>query len=87
VGGTISLIGVLAGNTTDVNLAPILMQNIRVQGVIVGSRETAEAAYRALAQHRLRPVVDRVFPFAEARAAMEWMAGQQHFGKIVIRME
>jgi len=39
VGGTVSLIGVLAGNTTEVNLATILMQNIRVQGVIVGSRD------------------------------------------------
>ena len=87
VGGTISLIGVLAGNTTEVNLAPILMQNIRVQGVIVGSRETFEALLRAVEGHRLRPVVDRVFSFAEARAAMEHMAGQQHFGKIVIRMD
>ena len=86
VGGTISLIGVLAGNTTDVNLTPILMQNIRVQGVIVGSRETFEAMNRAFAQHRLRPVVDRVFPFAEVRAALERMAGQQHFGKIVVKM-
>ena len=86
VGGTISLIGVLAGNSTEVNLTPILMQNIRVQGVIVGSRETFEAMNRAFAQHRLRPVVDRVFPFAEVREALAWMAGQQHFGKIVVKM-
>jgi NADPH:quinone reductase-like Zn-dependent oxidoreductase len=86
VGGAISLIGVLAGNTTEVNLAPILMQNIRVQGVIVGSRETFEAMNHAVVQHRLRPVVDRVFPFEEAVAAMHWMAGQRHFGKIVIRI-
>jgi NADPH:quinone reductase-like Zn-dependent oxidoreductase len=86
VGGQISLIGVLAGATTDVNLAPILMQNIRVQGVIVGSRETFEQLLRAVTQHQLRPVVDRVFPFAEARAAFDHMAGQGHFGKIVVRM-
>lgn len=86
VGGTISLIGVLAGNSTEVNLTPILMQNIRVQGVIVGSRETFEAMNRAFAQHRVRPVVDRAFPFAEALEALAWMAGQQHFGKIVVKM-
>ena len=86
VGGQISLIGVLAGATTDVSLAPILMQNIRVQGVIVGSRETFEHLLRAVTQHQLRPVVDRVFPFAEARAAFDHMAGQGHFGKIVVRM-
>jgi len=86
VAGQISLIGVLSGNTTEVNLAPILMQNIRVQGVIVGSRETFEGLNRAVGLHRLRPVVDRVFPFAEARQAFEHMAGQGHFGKIVLRV-
>jgi NADPH:quinone reductase-like Zn-dependent oxidoreductase len=85
-GGRIALIGVLAGAVTEVNLAPVLMQNIRVQGVIVGSRETFEDMNRAIAQHRLRPVVDRVFPFAEPRAAFEHMAGQGHFGKIVVTM-
>jgi NADPH:quinone reductase-like Zn-dependent oxidoreductase len=87
IGGHISLIGGLTGLTADVNLAPILMQNIRVQGLMVGSRETFEAMNRAIALHQLRPVVDRVFPFTECRAALEHMAGQSHFGKIVVRMD
>jgi NADPH:quinone reductase-like Zn-dependent oxidoreductase len=86
IGGRISLIGNLTGAKTEVNLAPILMQNIRVQGIMVGSRETFESMNRALALHELRPVLDRVFPFAEARAALEHMAGQGHFGKISIRI-
>jgi NADPH:quinone reductase-like Zn-dependent oxidoreductase len=86
VGGTVSLIGVLAGNSAEVNLAPILMQNIRVQGVLVGSRDTFEALLRAAAAHELRPVVDRVFPFAEAPQAFGHLAAQRHFGKIVVRM-
>ena len=87
IGGHISLIGGLTGLTADVNLASILMQNIRVQGLIVGSRETFEAMNRAIGLHQLRPVVDRIFPFAESRAAFEHLAGQGHFGKIVIRMD
>ena len=87
IGGHISLIGGLSGLTADMNLAPILMQNIRVQGLMVGSRETFETMNRAIALHQLRPVVDRVFPFAESRAALEHMAGQGHFGKIVVRMD
>jgi NADPH:quinone reductase-like Zn-dependent oxidoreductase len=63
------------------------MQNIRVQGFIVGSRETFETMNRAIALNQLRPVVDRVFPFAESRAAFEHMAGQSHFGKIVVRID
>ena len=86
IGGTVSLIGSLTGLTAEVNLAHILMQNVRVQGVLVGSRESFEAMNRAIALHHLRPVVDRVVPFAESRAAMEHMAGQGHFGKVCIRI-
>jgi NADPH:quinone reductase-like Zn-dependent oxidoreductase len=43
-----------------------------------------EAMNRAIALHRLRPVVDRVFPFAEAPAAFRHMESAAHFGKICI---
>jgi NADPH:quinone reductase-like Zn-dependent oxidoreductase len=62
------------------------MQHVRVQGVMVGSRETFETMNRAIALHKLHPVLDRVFPFAEARAALEYLAGQRHFGKIGIHI-
>jgi NADPH:quinone reductase-like Zn-dependent oxidoreductase len=83
-GGTVSIIGVLSGTTTDVNLLPVLMQNVRLQGVIVGHRESFEAMNRAIALSRMRPVVDRVFPLKDARAAFEHMKSGQHFGKICI---
>ena len=83
--GHISLIGVLAGGAASLNLTPVLMQNIRIQGVIVGHRQGFEAMCRAFAHHQLRPIVDRVFAFEEAPAAFEHMASQQHFGKICIR--
>ncbi len=83
-GGAISLIGVLAGGAAPVNLTPVLMQNIRIQGVLVGHRQAHEALNRALGQHALRPVVDRVFPFAEASAAFEHLASQEHIGKVCI---
>lgn len=85
LGGHISLIGVLSGTATEVNIIPILMQNVRVQGIYVGSREMFEAMNRAIAQHQLRPVVDRVFPFQEAREALQYMDKGSHFGKICIR--
>jgi NADPH:quinone reductase-like Zn-dependent oxidoreductase len=85
LGGRISLIGVLTGGG-QVNPVPILMKNIRVQGIFVGSREMFEAMNRAIALHRLRPVVDRVFPFAEAREALRHMESAAHFGKICLRM-
>ena len=84
VGGQISLIGVLSGNSVELNIIPILMQNVRVQGILVGSREGFEAMNRGIAQHEIHPVVDRVFPFDEAREALVYMAGGRHLGKVCI---
>jgi NADPH:quinone reductase-like Zn-dependent oxidoreductase len=83
-GGTISLIGVLTGGTGEVNPRLILMKTIRVQGIYVGSREMFESMNRAISLHKLRPVIDRVFPFEEAPAAYRHMESGAHFGKIVI---
>ncbi|MFO0675403.1 MAG: NAD(P)-dependent alcohol dehydrogenase [Polyangiaceae bacterium] len=82
--GTISLIGILAGSSTDVSLLPVLMQNVRVQGVLVGSRNGFEAMNRAIATSKLEPVVDRTFAFDDARAAFEALRGAGHFGKLVV---
>jgi NADPH:quinone reductase-like Zn-dependent oxidoreductase len=84
-GGQISLIGVLTGGAGQVNPLPILMRNIRVQGIFVGSREMFEAMNRAIALHKLKPVVDRVFGFDEAPAAYQYMESAKHFGKVVIK--
>lgn len=85
-GGTVALIGVLAGAAAPLRLPLITMQKIRVQGLVVGDRESFEAMNRAVAHHRLRPVVDRVFPLEEARAAFEHLAAGRHFGKVCLRI-
>ncbi|HSO76837.1 MAG TPA: NAD(P)-dependent alcohol dehydrogenase [Blastocatellia bacterium] len=87
IGGHIGLIGNLSGNAAEVNLIHILMQNVRIQGVLVGSRDTFEAMNRSIALHHMRPVVDRVFPFEEARKAFDHMASGSHFGKVCIKLD
>lgn len=85
-GGQISLIGVLSGVEAPVSIVSILMQHVRVQGILVGHREGFEEMNRAFALHQVRPVIDRIFPFAEAREALEYLASGQHFGKVVVRV-
>jgi len=82
-GGQISLIGVLA-QEGEANILPILMNNIRVQGIFVGSRDMFASMNAAIALHKLHPVIDRTFAFEEAKEAFKWMAGGKHFGKIVV---
>lgn len=88
VGGTVALIGVLAGVKGDVALTSVLMRHVRVQGIFVGSVQDLVDLCAALrAAPEVRPVVDRVFPLRELPAALRWMADGRHFGKIVLEAE
>lgn len=87
VGGQISLIGVLAQAERPPNLTRILMQNIRVQGILVGHRRSFEDLNRALEANEIRPVIDRTFPWKEAGDALEYLARGKHFGKIVLEWD
>jgi len=84
-GGTISLIGVLAGGKMDIPLGPIVTRHVRMQGITVGSRKDFNNMVRAITQNRLHPVIDRIFAFNEIRLALEYLSSGQHFGKITIR--
>jgi NADPH:quinone reductase-like Zn-dependent oxidoreductase len=55
-----------------------------MSGVYVGSREGFEAFVRFLEVAHINPVIDRVFPFDQAREAYRYMESGQHFGKVVI---
>ncbi|MEW5890755.1 MAG: NAD(P)-dependent alcohol dehydrogenase [Pseudomonadota bacterium] len=85
VGGTISLIGVLSGGNLNLKLGPVVTRQVRLQGITVGSRDGFEAMARAIGQHRLEPVIDRVFPFEALREALDYLASGAHFGKICLR--
>ena len=84
VGGAVHLIGVLTGGQIDP--LPIMQKAMDLRGIFVGSREMFEAMTRAVAFHRIQPVIDRVFPFEEAQAAYRHLESQAHLGKVVIRL-
>ncbi len=84
IGGQVHLIGVLTGG--EINPTPILRRNTILRGIYVGSRQMFDAMNAAISSHRLRPAIDRVFPFDEAREAYRYMKSQQHVGKVVIRI-
>ena len=86
VGGLISLIGVLAGVRQPLLVTRILMQCVRIQGIMVGHREGFVAMNRAIEAHRLEPVVDRVFEVDAVHQAFEHMAAGRHVGKIVVQI-
>lgn len=85
-GGQVSLIGVLSGISESLNIGPILHGNLRLQGIYVGSVVMFEAMNRAIGTNRMKPVIDRVFPFDAVRDSLRYLESGQHFGKIVLQV-
>ena len=83
-GGGVSLIGVLSGAAGNLNLGPVVTQNIRLQGVTVGSRSMFEAMNRAMTLFGTRPAVDDAhrFSFEDVAEALRAFPEGRHFGKV-----
>jgi len=85
-GGKITLIGGLSGGATELNPGLIFSRRANVQGISVGSTQMFMAMNRAIEANAIKPVIDKVFAFADAPAAYQHMASGAHFGKIVIQI-
>ncbi|HJU11073.1 MAG TPA: NAD(P)-dependent alcohol dehydrogenase [Candidatus Binataceae bacterium] len=83
LGGRISLIGLLAGGG-QIDPMPMLLKSITLQGIFVGSREMFDEMNRAMAVNNIHPMIDRVFPFSQARDAYSYLESGAHFGKVCI---
>lgn len=87
IGGHIALIGVLAASQCDLNPIPILMKQIKLQGIYVGSRVMFEAMNRAIHQSQLKPIVETIFSFDQTAEAIKYLQSGSHFGKIALKFD
>ncbi len=60
------------------------MKTLRVQGIYVGSRTMLAECMDTFAAHDIKPVIDQMFAFTNAKDAFHTLEHAQHFGKIVI---
>jgi NADPH:quinone reductase-like Zn-dependent oxidoreductase len=87
-GAFVGLVGVLAVATEAPDLTfQMLMKNIRLRGILTGSRDSYEELQQALALHRLRPAIDVRFPLPAFTAAFDHAFNGRPFGKVVIEIE
>ena len=85
--GHIAQIGVLTGfDASDVSLFPLVSKNATMSGIYVGDVASFEDFTRFLRATKIKPVIDRVFPFDQVQAAYEYMKLGAHFGKVVISL-
>ena len=82
-GGEIALIGVLSMQG-DPSPMPLMVKGASLRGIFVGSATMARELNAFVDAHQLKPVVDRVFNFADAKAAYAYQSSAELFGKVVI---
>jgi NADPH:quinone reductase-like Zn-dependent oxidoreductase len=87
-GGHIALIGGLSegGFVRETPEEALARKNATLTNIYVGSRTDFENLLNFMEQHRIKPVIDRVFAFEDAPAAFDYMENESFFGKLVIRM-
>lgn len=85
MGGTVFTVGFLGGTTASIDLLPAIVKALRIVGNNTGSVADLADAARAIAAHRIVPVIDERFDLADTASAYARLAeGGRHFGKLAI---
>ena len=83
--GVIAQVGFLTGQTSALNLMPLIFRQTTIRGIAVAPRASFERMNPFLDRHQIKPVIDHVYPFEEAVQAYEHLA-RGPFGKVVIKI-
>ena len=85
-GGRLVFFGATAGNPPELPLRKLFWNHLTLLGTTLGSPRDFQAMVDRVAETEFRPVIDAVYPFAEADAALARMEAGEQFGKLVIKM-
>jgi NADPH:quinone reductase-like Zn-dependent oxidoreductase len=83
-GGTLVTCGATTGPQANVDLRFLFARQLSLLGSYMGTMGELQEVMKQVFNGRLKPVVDKIFPLKEARAAHEYMQSSQMFGKIVL---
>ncbi len=82
-GGTVAVVGVVSGmGSAELSIPHVMLRNIRVAGVTVGSVADHRAMAAAVARAQIRPHLSHTFDWREAEAAIALIAAAGHVGKV-----
>jgi zinc-binding alcohol dehydrogenase/oxidoreductase len=82
--GRIAVCGATSGPNPKAALHRVWWKQLTILGSTMGTKEDFEGAFELFKRGKAKPVVDSVYPLAEARAAHERMEAGEHFGKVVL---
>ncbi|MCS6896529.1 MAG: zinc-binding dehydrogenase [Nitrospira sp.] len=83
-GGRLITCGATTVAEVKLDLRYVFSRQLTIKGSYMGTRAELVKAAELMGQKRLTPVIDRIYPLEEARAAQELMLSRKFFGKIVL---
>lgn len=83
-GGRLVTCGATTGPTVELDMRYVFSRQLQILGSKMGTQSEMRQVARLVAGGRLKPVVDRTFPLAQARQAHEYLAQKKQFGKVVL---
>ncbi len=83
-GGTLVTCGATTGFDASLDLRVLFARQLSFHGSYMGSMGELDEAMKHVFAGKLKPVVDRTFPLSETRAAHEYLASGEQFGKVVV---
>lgn len=86
IGGHVSLIGVLTGFQGSMSMITAIAKSLKLQGVLVGSRQHQVEMIRALNSSNIKPVIDSTFELEDIVKAFKHQESGKHFGKICLKI-
>jgi NADPH:quinone reductase-like Zn-dependent oxidoreductase len=85
-GGRVVTCGASSGWDAHTDLRHVFFRQIQILGSTMGSKASLHRIAKLVGEGRLRPIVDRVFPLAEAAEAHRYLDRREQFGKVVLRV-
>lgn len=82
--GEVAVVGATSGLGGGISPVDILYRSLFLGASSVGPRTQLEAIIKAMAMHKVHPVIDRVYPFAKYREAYQRIESGKQMGKVVI---
>ncbi len=86
-GGRLVTCGATTGPRAELDIQLMYAKHLTLYGSFMGSRGEMLELLPLVENGTLKPVVDKVFPLAEAAAAQQRMEQSDHFGKIVLKAD
>ena len=84
--GRVVVCGATTGPNPPAALHRVWWKQLSILGSTMGTPDDFQGAYDLIAAGKARPVVDKVFPLADARLAHERLERGEQLGKIVLRI-